>query len=83
MYKVSAALSNINIVKIPLSNDFKINTKEVLERVDDHSKILFICSPNNPTGNDIYPNLIILQTFSKAWGLAGIRLGMAFAHLSL
>lgn len=117
MYKVSAALSNINIVKIPLSNDFKINTKEVLERVDDHSKILFICSPNNPTGNDIpleqitqlldnftgivvvdeayidfskqdsctnlltrYPNLIILQTFSKAWGLAGIRLGMAFAH---
>ncbi len=117
MYKVSAALSDINIVTIPLTTDFKINTKEVLKRVDDRSKILFICSPNNPTGNDIpleqitallnnftgilvvdeayidfseqdsctklltkYPRLVVLQTFSKAWGLAGIRLGMAFAH---
>ncbi len=116
MYKVSAALSDINIVTIPLTTDFKINTKEVLKRVDDRSKILFICSPNNPTGNDIpleqitalldnftgilvvdeayidfseqdsctklltkYPRLVVLQTFSKAWGLAGIRLGMAFA----
>lgn len=117
MYKVSAALSDVKIVTVPLTVDFKIDTNKVLERVDERSKILFICSPNNPTGNDIplaqitrlldhfpgmlvvdeayidfseqdsctkllekYPRLIVLQTFSKAWGLAGIRLGMAFAH---
>jgi len=117
MYKVSAALSDIKIVTIPLTSDFKIETKAVLRQVSERSKILFICSPNNPTGNDIpleqikdllnnfegivvvdeayidfsqqdsctrllekYPRLITLQTFSKAWGLAGIRLGMAFAH---
>lgn len=117
MYKVSAAISNINVATIPLTDDFKIKTKEVLKRVTEHSKILFICSPNNPTGNDIplaeiiellenfegilvvdeayidfseqdsciklldkYPRLVVLQTFSKAWGLAGIRLGMAFAN---
>lgn len=117
MYKVSAALSDVQVVTIPLTSDFKIKTKEVLERVDERSKILFICSPNNPTGNDIpleqitdlldsfegivvvdeayidfskqgsctnllekYSRLVVLQTFSKAWGLAGIRLGMAFAH---
>ncbi len=117
MYKVSAALSDVKIVTIPLTDDFKIKTKEVLNRVTERSKILFICSPNNPTGNNIpleqiiellenfkgilvvdeayidfseqesctkllekYPRLVILQTFSKAWGLAGIRLGMAFAN---
>ncbi len=117
MYKVSAALSDIKVLTIPLTSDFKIKTKEVLEQVNERSKILFICSPNNPTGNGIpleqitalldsfngilvvdeayidfseqdsctkllakYPRLVVLQTFSKAWGLAGIRLGMAFAH---
>ena len=117
MYKVSAAISDVKVVTVPLTDDFKIKTKEVLDRVTERSKILFICSPNNPTGNDIpleqiiellenfkgilvvdeayidfseqesctkllekYPHLVILQTFSKAWGLAGIRLGMAFAN---
>ncbi len=117
MYKVSAALSDVKVVTVTLTDDFKIKTKEVLDRVTERSKILFICSPNNPTGNDIpleqiiellenfkgilvvdeayidfseqesctkllekYPRLVILQTFSKALGLAGIRLGMAFAN---
>ena len=117
MYKVSAAISDVNVVKIPLTDDFKLKPKEILSTVSARSKILFICSPNNPTGNNIplvqiiklldnfkgilvideayidfseqkscttllanYPQLVVLQTFSKAWGLAGIRLGMAFAH---
>ena len=120
MYKVSAALSDIAIVNIPLKSDFIVDTESVLAKANKHSKLLFICSPNNPTGNDIpleqikiiltsfkgivvvdeayidfseqnsctnlladYPNLIVLQTFSKAWGLAGIRLGMAFANVDI
>ena len=123
MYEVSAETSNISVLKINLEADFQPNVEKILlhtsadgKGVNQHSKILFICSPNNPTGNSIekaailkliegfkgivvideayidfseqpsciewinqYPNLVILQTFSKAWGHAAIRCGMAFA----
>jgi histidinol-phosphate aminotransferase len=108
MYDVSAKINNIRIKKILLDENFN------LTGIDPNEKIIFLCSPNNPTGNVLdvqsvlnsfkaivvvdeayidfaerksltseinnYPNLIVLQTFSKAWGLAGLRLGMAFAH---
>ncbi|MCI4649065.1 histidinol-phosphate transaminase [Phaeodactylibacter sp.] len=117
MYRVSADISNVAVKEIPLRpGSFQPDVESVLAEADAHSKLLFICSPNNPTGNSIrpgvireltkgfpgivvvdeayidfsaqesairllpeYPNLVVLQTFSKAWGMAGIRLGMAFA----
>ncbi len=116
MYQVSADICGVEVKKINLTADFQPDVKAVLAVANKHSKILFICSPNNPTGNAIdknsieelirnfagivvideayidfsagesatafigqYPNVVILQTFSKAWGMAGIRLGMAFA----
>jgi histidinol-phosphate aminotransferase len=116
MYEVSAELNEVRLKKIPLTEDFQINTEGVLNAIDEHTKIIWFCTPNNPTANDVdpkaiksvmerfrgivvvdeayidftdnpsfttmldqYPNLIVLQTFSKAWGLAGLRLGMAFA----
>ncbi len=117
MYEVSANINNVPKIKIPLKEeDFQLDTKSILAMINENTKLIFICSPNNPTGNDIkwqdiktvldrfkgivvvdeayidfssspslipelknYPNLVILQTFSKAWGLAGLRLGMAFA----
>ncbi len=117
MYQVSANISNVVIKEVPLKKDFQPNVEAILEADSLNAKLLFICSPNNPTGNQMdrsamlqllenfsgiivvdeayidfagggsgvdlleqYPNLVILQTFSKAWGLAGIRLGMAFAN---
>jgi histidinol-phosphate aminotransferase len=99
-----------------LLDDFQLNLAHIETLIDEHTKIIWICSPNNPTGNSInrqdiemvlnnfngivvideayinfsrqksfvqelpeYPNLVVLQTFSKAWGLAGLRLGLAFA----
>ncbi len=117
MYKVCADVQNIEVKQVPLTTDFQVDTKKVLETADAHTKIIWICSPNNPSGNIIersailhildnfktglvvvdeayidfateesftklletYPNLVVLQTFSKAWGLAALRLGMAFA----
>jgi histidinol-phosphate aminotransferase len=116
MYEVSAHIHDVEVRRAPLTEHFELDLNALEELVDEHTKIIWICSPNNPTGNmlnrtDIetilnnfeglvvideayinfsrqqsfirelteYPNLVVLQTLSKAWGLAGLRLGMAFA----
>ncbi|WP_397362775.1 histidinol-phosphate transaminase [Olleya sp. R77988] len=117
MYDVSANINNIEVIKQPLINDFQISLNQLQPYLDfEDIKIIFICSPNNPTGNSINPedieyisenfngivivdeayidfsaqasfiknindynNLIVSQTFSKAWGLAGVRVGVAYA----
>jgi len=114
MYEVSAAINNTQLIKVPLNNDFQIDKNKALLALEDESiKLVFICSPNNPTGNCLdaaefiiqnfkgivivdeayadfcsttlvnklqeYPNLIVLQTLSKAWGLAAARVGIAYA----
>ncbi|MFB6341549.1 histidinol-phosphate transaminase [Saccharicrinis sp. FJH62] len=116
MYTVAADINNIKVKPALLNSDYSLNTDTVLNAVDEHTKLIFLCSPNNPTANllkkeaiepildrfkglviideayidfapeatwlkqlDKYPNLVVLQTFSKAWGMAAIRLGMAFA----
>lgn len=117
MYEVSANINDVTIRKVPLTAEtFQLDTENILKAIDKHTKLIFICCPNNPTGNGVkwesiktllekfkgivvideayinyaryrslipellnYPNLVILQTLSKAWGLAGLRIGMAFA----
>lgn len=116
MYEVSANINDVLIKKVPLLDDFQLDLIHLENQIDANTTIIWICSPNNPTGNSInrvdietvlnnfdgivvideayinfakqnsfvqeladYPNLVVLQTFSKAWGLAGLRLGMAFA----
>lgn len=116
MYEVSANINDIETRKITLTEDFQLNLEGISEAIDKNTKLIFICSPNNPTGNSInrddietllanfdglvvvdeayinfsrqktfiqelteYANLVVLQTLSKAWGLAGLRVGMAFA----
>lgn len=116
MYEVSANINNVEVRKVNLLPNFQLDLEGIAEAIDQNTKLIFICSPNNPTGNSIirtdietilanfnglvvideayinyakqrtfiqelteYPNLVILQTFSKAWGLAALRLGMAFA----
>lgn len=120
MYQVSAAINNVNTIKIPLSKNFELDPEDVLSVHSETTKLLFICSPNNPSGNSFkkedivklienfdgmvvldeaycdfseqdsmlkelsgHNNLIILQTMSKAWGMAGLRLGMAFASTEI
>ncbi len=115
MYEVMANIHGANIKKVLLSPDFQLRPDEILNQVNSSSRLLFLCSPNNPTGNLLisehilellgkfpsivivdeaygdfnavswankvgqFPNLVVLQTLSKAWGLAGLRLGMAIA----
>ena len=116
MYEVSANINDIEIRKVNLTTDYQLNLDGIAAAIDANTKLIFICSPNNPTGNSIrrqdietvltnfdgivvideayinfskqrsftqelneFPNLVILQTLSKAWGLAALRLGMAFS----
>ncbi len=121
MYEVSAAVNDVHTIKVPLTPDFRVDTNAVLASITATTKLIWLCSPNNPSGNllqpdairtildaahqslvivdeayidfadtpswtselDKYPNLVVLQTFSKAWGLAALRLGMCFASEEL
>jgi histidinol-phosphate aminotransferase len=117
MYEVSANINDIKVQNAPLLSDYQLNVAHIEQLVNERTKIIWICSPNNPTGNSLdridietilnhfdgivvideayinfskqksfvqslidYPNLVVMQTLSKAWGLAGLRLGMCFAN---
>lgn len=117
MYEVCAAINQVEVMTSQLDENFNINLDDFWKKVNDKTKLVFICNPNNPTGNtqkrstieeiaksfnglvvvdeayidfcaeesvlpllNTYPNLVVLQTFSKAWGLAGARLGIALAN---
>ena len=116
MYKVCGNINDVEVREVLLKEDFQLDIEEILSAVNEHTKLLFICSPNNPTGNNFnrmdiefllnnfpgiimideayinfsrqkpflqelteYENLVVMQTLSKAWGLAGLRLGLGFA----
>lgn len=116
MYEVYAHINDVDVKEVPLQLNFQLNLEGLERAIDANSKLIFFCSPNNPTGNsmerediemvlnnfdgivvideayinysrhrsflselDEYPNLVVMQTFSKAWGLAALRLGMNFA----
>jgi histidinol-phosphate aminotransferase len=99
MYAVCADVNNVGVKRLSLTRDFELDVDAVLSNADASTKVIFLCSPNNPTGlvvvDEAYidfaatesltrelndnPNLVVLQTLSKAWGLAGLRLGMCFA----
>lgn len=120
MYEVSAGINDVQVKKVNLTDDFQLQPQKILDAVDEHTKIIFICSPNNPSGNSLnradidviikkfdglvvldeayidfttttsyierlgeFQNLMIIQTFSKAWGLASLRIGMAFASVEI
>lgn len=120
MYEVSARINNIEVKKVQMTTSFQLNLEGLEESIDPNTKIIWLCSPNNPSGNALYrediemvlnnfdgivvideayinfshqrsfipdlldyPNLIILQTLSKAWGLAALRIGMAFASAGI
>ncbi len=120
MYEVSAQINNVAIKKVTLTEGFQLDVEGILEAIDEHTKLLFICSPNNPTGNNMnradielllnnfngiviideayinysnqktfiqelteYPNLIVMQTLSKAWGLASLRVGLCYASMDI
>lgn len=116
MYEVYGNINNVEVREVPLLPGFQLNLEAIEASIDDNTKLIFICSPNNPTGNSMeredieivlnnfegivvideayinysrhrsfvaelneYPNLVVMQTFSKAWGLAALRLGINFA----
>jgi len=116
MYRVSADINDVEVIEVPLADNFQPDVQHILQKTTRETKLLFLCSPNNPTGNIMnrqlveellkkftgiiiideayidfargssflpelfrYPNLIVMQTLSKAWGLASLRLGIAFA----
>jgi histidinol-phosphate aminotransferase len=116
MYEVCAEMNNVKLKKVNLTKDYQLDMDAIENAIDPFTKLIFICSPNNPTGNSInrsdveiilnnfsgivvideayinyakqksfiaelteYPNIVVMQTLSKAWGLAGLRLGMAYA----
>ena len=116
MYQVSADINAVEVKEVLLTENFDLDLEAIDNAVDEHTKIIWVCSPNNPTGNDFtvekiekllatfsgivvvdeayidfservsftemlvqFPNLVVMQTFSKAWGLAALRIGMAFA----
>lgn len=120
MYEVSGNINDVGIKKVKLTNDFQLDVKEILAAVDANTKLIFICSPNNPTGNNMhredveiilnnflgiviideayinyskqktfiqelieYPNLVVMQTLSKAWGLAALRLGLCYSSMDI
>ncbi|SFV33983.1 histidinol-phosphate transaminase [Thermoflavifilum thermophilum] len=120
MYEVCAKIQDAIIKKVPLTADFQLDTESIFRAVSPQTKLIILCSPNNPTGNCLrqedvervlhafngivaideayidfasqpgflhrlqeFPNLIVWQTFSKAWGLAGLRVGMAFASAAI
>jgi histidinol-phosphate aminotransferase len=120
MYEVSAHINDIEVRRAVLLDDFQLDLVHLETLVDENTKIIWLCSPNNPTANSMnrqdmeiilnnfpglvvvdeayinfsrhrsfiqeladYPNLVVLQTMSKAWGLAGLRLGMAFASAAI
>jgi histidinol-phosphate aminotransferase len=120
MYEVSAHINDVAVRKAPLTEDFQLDLVHLETLTDANTKIIWLCSPNNPTGNSLhredmetvlnnfdglvvideayinfarqktfiqelteYPNLVVMQTFSKAWGLAGLRLGMAFGSTAI
>jgi histidinol-phosphate aminotransferase len=120
MYKVSARINNIQVIEVLLDEFFDLDPDKVLSRIDANSKIIFLCSPNNPTGNSLsrvaiekilknfnglvvvdeayidfsqlpsltswiaeFPNLVLLQTLSKAWGLASARIGLCLANANV
>lgn len=116
MYEVSAHINDVAVKRVLLTPSFQLDVPAIADAIDGNTKMIFVCSPNNPTGNSLlredveallnnyqglvvideayinfsrfrsftqelaeYPNLVVLQTMSKAWGLAGLRIGMAFA----
>lgn len=116
MYEVSAAINDVGVKRVPLTPDYQLDLDGIAEQIDAHTKLIFVCSPNNPTGNSMhredietlltnfhglvvideayinfsrkqsfiqelteYDNLLVMQTLSKAWGLAALRIGMAFS----
>ena len=120
MYAVNAGINDVEIRKVNLTKDFQLDVGGIINATDSETKLLFICSPNNPTGNNMnradveillnnfpgiviideayinyskqktfiqelmeYPNLVVMQTLSKAWGLAALRLGLCFASLDI
>lgn len=120
LYKQLALLQGVKVKEVPLSADFQLNIEHIAANIDNFTKLILLCSPNNPTGNSLYyedleiilnnfdgivvidetyinysrqrsflttlqdyPNLIVIQSLSKAWGLAGVRAGMAFANAGI